>query len=398
MKKFTLFIVLGQQIVALCVTLVQRHVAALRPVVDHSTVLSNHWPVCMSLPICEFLHTPRSLSGSRLDRLLQGGWFRYASTLFRSQLQYMDGQIYTPINVRMRVQEQAFSKKMQKIFDKNVQRFRYEYGPATFSQAKQELYNGHKSRLSGFYPHSLKDLVVLDPYSVFPTHEVCVYDGQRLVAVSFFDVGQQSVASITGLFDAAYSAYSLGYFTMLLEVTFCRRTNRQFYYPGYILDMPTLYDYKLRIGQMEMLNWETGRWRRYHLPYSNTAGQRIRSTTEMLQEKLLAADIKFRTHFYTYYSWHYRSDFYASSSMVRQPVLLFLDSEKRFYVTFDVEKNAYLLCEAALFGYFDTDYNTNSGEESTEVFSLVEVWAEEREVEKLIEKLPQMLQKAQLLR
>ena len=35
--------------------------------------------------------------------------------------------------------------------------------------------------------------------TVFDTREVCVYDGDRLIAVSYFDLGEQSMASLLGL-------------------------------------------------------------------------------------------------------------------------------------------------------------------------------------------------------
>ena len=52
------------------------------------------------------------------------------------------------------------------------------------------------------------------------TREVKIYDGDKLAAFSFFDKGQRSMYSKQGIYDPAYHQFSLGFFTMLVEIQY----------------------------------------------------------------------------------------------------------------------------------------------------------------------------------
>ncbi len=336
----------------------------------------------MSLPTCEFLIPLPALSANRLDKLLARGWFRYAQTVFRTQLQYMDGQLYTPLNIRMRVQEEALPKKMQKLLNRNNKRFRHEIQPATFSEEKQRIYDLHKKRLSGYFPFDLRQLIHLTEDSLFDTWEVAVYEAEKLVAVSFFDVGQESIASISGLFDPDYGSYSLGLYTMLLEIEFVKTTNRTFYYPGYVLDLPSLYDYKLKIGEVEMFDWQTNRWKKYRKPYPFTFGEEMREASQVIESWLKYAEISHRKTYYPYYSWAYRRDFYDHYRLLRFPIIFFLENLKlpNIFVAYDIETHQICLGEFQLYGIFETEYQRrNTENESQEVFELVRLLAQGNE-------------------
>jgi leucyl-tRNA---protein transferase len=337
----------------------------------------------MSLPTCEFLIPLPSLSASRMDKLLARGWFRYAQTVFRTQLQYMDGQIYTPLNIRMRVQEEFLPKRMQKLLNKNKKRFWYEIQPATYSPERQYIYDQHKARLSGYFPYDLRQLIHLTDDSVFDTWEVSVYDGDNMVAISYFDMGQESIASISGLFDPAYSSHSLGLFTMLLEIEFAKNANLKFYYPGYVLDLPTLYDYKLRIGEVELFDWQTNRWKKYRKPYAYTYGAEIREASELLEKWLETFKIPHRKMYYPFYSWAYRRDFHDHHKLLHQPIIFFLDAvpSKQFFMAYDIETHQYCLGEYQLYGIFESDYQQHRTEEEIpEVYELVKMYGMSQDI------------------
>ena len=84
-----------------------------------------------------------------------------------------------------------------------------------------------------FYNNSIK--------SIFDTYEVAVYDGSKLIGLSYFDFGQKSVASLLSVYDVTdeYKKYSLGVYTMLLEVVYAQEQDKTYYYPGYVLDKPS---------------------------------------------------------------------------------------------------------------------------------------------------------------
>lgn len=206
---------------------------------------------------------PQSLSPARLDKYLASGWFRSAPMLYRSQLICLEEDVFSTVNIRIRLKDYALTKSLRKIVNRNDKQFRYEVKRFSLNQEKERLYHGQKHRFKGFIFDNLHQFFFANlEDSVFDTFEVCVYDGDKLIAVSFFDRGKTSLASILGLYDRDYEKYSLGTYTMLLEIRYGLQNFCKYYYPGYILDKPSVFDYKLRLAKenMEYYNWK-GRWR-----------------------------------------------------------------------------------------------------------------------------------------
>ncbi|MCB9293514.1 MAG: GNAT family N-acetyltransferase [Lewinellaceae bacterium] len=83
---------------------------------------------------------------------------------------------------------------------------------------------------------------------VLDTREVEIYDGANLAAFSFFDVGRQSMYSKQGIYDPAYQKYSLGFFTMLVEIGYALERGCEYYYPGYVVPGNQEFDYKHRVS------------------------------------------------------------------------------------------------------------------------------------------------------
>ncbi|QYU67947.1 polysulfide reductase NrfD [Leptolyngbya sp. 15MV] len=89
--------------------------------------------------------------------------------------------------------------------------------------------------------------------------EICVYEEDRLLAVSYFDVGSRSVSGVYAMFDPAITHRGLGIFTMLKEIEYSIETNRQYYYQGYAYEGESFYDYKKRFRATEVFDWD-GSW------------------------------------------------------------------------------------------------------------------------------------------
>ena len=97
-------------------------------------------------------------------------------------------------------------------------------------------------------------------HDAFETWEVAVWDGERLVAFGWFDLGAESIQSLIGAYDPRYGRHSLGYNTLLLEVRWAQRHGRRYHYAGYVVPGDPAIDYKLRVGDVEYLDPERG-WR-----------------------------------------------------------------------------------------------------------------------------------------
>lgn len=96
--------------------------------------------------------------------------------------------------------------------------------------------------------------------------EVCVYGGggEKLLAASFFDVGERSVSAVCAMFEPEETRRSLGIFTMLLVIRHAIAAGKKFYYPGYAYEGNSFYDYKKRFAALEVFDWNAG-WKDFDL-------------------------------------------------------------------------------------------------------------------------------------
>ena len=208
-------------------------------------------------------HHLNFLSPKDLDNYLQRGWFRMVQTVFTCQFLFFENAIFSTIWIRRSLKALSFSKSQRKILKKNKAQFRFEFGPLELNREKEKLFHKYRKSFKGSTYLSLSSSL-FEPFELakvlFNSYECRVFDGDKLIALSIFDLGEKSVASIIGIYDPAYSKYSLGLFTMLLEMEFGRDTGFEHYYPGYIIPPNTRFNYKLRIGNSEFLDQESKQW------------------------------------------------------------------------------------------------------------------------------------------
>ena len=182
------------------------------------------------------IELPQDVSKSALDRYLAEGWFRAGYAMARSPFVCFEGELYATVQVRSRLVGHRFGRSLRRLERRNDARFRVEIGAARCDADRERLYQACKPRFAGFVFENLSEMLEADPVmSLFDTREVAVYEGARLVAVSYFDVGDQSLASLLGLYDPALSRHSLGIYTMVLEIAYALENGLEHYYPGYVL-------------------------------------------------------------------------------------------------------------------------------------------------------------------
>jgi arginine-tRNA-protein transferase len=248
-------------------------------------------------------HFPKQLSAERYDQYLASGWFRGALLMYKLDLFCMDEDIWSVVNIRLDLKEYERKKSQRKIIKRVEDRFRVTCDRAVVTAEKERLYDEQKNRFKGFIHDSLDaflNAAVLE--SVYNTWEICVYEKDRLIAVSFFDLGDKSMASLLGLFDSGYDRFSLGTYTMLKEVAFGKRTGRRWFYPGYVLDRPSPFDYKLKLGPMYYYT-PGKRWGRYTgFDSRQTLAWRIRKSMHALEERLENEGIISERMFYPYFT------------------------------------------------------------------------------------------------
>jgi arginyl-tRNA--protein-N-Asp/Glu arginylyltransferase len=244
------------------------------------------------------------LSPKRLDRFLAHGWFRNCNMLGKQKIVCLSKGISQVINIRVCLDAYQYPKKLQKLFEQNNKRFRYEINSPRLTSEKETLYQEQKSRFKGLVMPTLQQsLFGTENGAITPFHsqEISVYDGNKLVASSYFDVGYYAVASILGLFHQAYSKFSLGIYTMLLEIDLAMQLGKKFYYPGYVLHKDPSFDYKLRLGNIQYHDWQN-HWQSYDLIskeiwLDDTIREKITAVTFLLTMHNIPHQVVWNTYF-----------------------------------------------------------------------------------------------------
>jgi len=102
--------------------------------------------------------------------------------------------------------------------------------------------------------------------SNFNCRTISVYDGDNLIALGFFYLGEIYGTSILHIFDPAYKKYSLGKYMILLTVEYLKQLKYPFYSPGYIVNNFPKFDYKLFLGAeaATVYHHDLEKWKKFH--------------------------------------------------------------------------------------------------------------------------------------
>ena len=208
------------------------------------------------------VHCPEVLAPAELDEYLARGWFRMGQTIFTTNFLNFRDRFYSAIWLRVVLSGFEVDKTQQKLYKRNAG-FRVEFKPADITPDKELLYNKYKQSIPFEASASLASLLMGKSLSsVYHTQEVDIYDGERLVAAGFFDIGKHSAAGIVSFYDPDYKKFSLGKYLIYQKMNYCKALSFQYFYPGYFVPGYSFFDYKLNIGRsaLEYLQLSTAEW------------------------------------------------------------------------------------------------------------------------------------------
>lgn len=225
---------------------------------------------------------PEVLAADELDHYLEQGWFRMGQTIFTTNFLNFKNHFYSAIWLRIPLREFSKDKSQHKLIKKNAA-FKIEIQRAFITPEKEALFYRYKQNISFEASASLHTLLFgKSSHDIYSTHEINVYDGNKLIAVGFFDLGKKSAAGISSFYDPAYKKYSLGKYLIYLKIEYCKSIAFEYFYPGYFVPGYPLFDYKLDIGKYALQYFEltSSRWRAI-TDFSNAL-----SPLYVMQEKL----------------------------------------------------------------------------------------------------------------
>lgn len=191
----------------------------------------------------------------QLDHLLAEGWRHFGKHFFRYNVGFYKDELRLVLPLRVRVGSFRMSKSQRRVWSRNSGR-KTIIRPAFIDDQKHALFERHVERFAHGKPESIYAFLDIDVGTTpCRTVECAVYDSDRLAAVSFLDIGEDSVSSIYAMFEPEYSKSSLGIYTMLLELDFAQTERKAFYYQGYAYEGDSFYDYKKQFAATEVFDW-----------------------------------------------------------------------------------------------------------------------------------------------
>lgn len=205
-----------------------------------------------------------SVPAEFMDRLWAAGWRHFGRYFFRYSTQPdRTGGTQTITPLRIDLASCTFTKSQRRVLRKNAD-LRHDIAPVRLDDDLRAMFLRHKERFTHNIPDALENFLGPDPEDgPCECRMLRVFDGGRLIAVSFFDVGQQAASSVYGVFEPEFAKRSLGILTMLLEIEQCRSIGLRWLYPGYATHESSAYDYKKQFRGLERLDWATCEWKKH---------------------------------------------------------------------------------------------------------------------------------------
>jgi arginyl-tRNA--protein-N-Asp/Glu arginylyltransferase len=196
---------------------------------------------------------PKRITGSDLDKLLALGWYRMNQTIFTSSHVGLE-EIYRVHWLRYSLNEIKNHVSHRKIYKRNKNaRFTIE-DFTTIRADHSELHKQYYSSIEFDGAFSIEECLFGEESTdrnIYNTKCISIFEGDRLIAGGYFDVGENAAASILHFFDPLYRKNSLGKFLILLTIDYLKSNGYKFYYPGYVVEGNSKMNYKLFLGKEE---------------------------------------------------------------------------------------------------------------------------------------------------
>jgi arginine-tRNA-protein transferase len=193
-----------------------------------------------------------------MDWLWSQGWRHFGTYFFRYSMALQGGVPCHVIPLRLDVTRFQPSTSQRRTLRRNRD-LEVAIRDTAIDSPKEALFDRHRQRFEENVPDSLYDFLSTEPASVpCINREICVYGGDRLLAVSFLDIGEAATSAVYAAFEPDESKRRLGIFTMLRAIEYSRDLGARYYYPGYAYREPSGYDYKKNFAALEYFDWSDG--------------------------------------------------------------------------------------------------------------------------------------------
>jgi leucyl-tRNA---protein transferase len=199
------------------------------------------------------------LNGPALDDYLADGWYRMGCLMFTTDVVQNETGVNKVHWLRYLVDEWELTPSNKKLLAK-AKKFKVVIEPLQNTDELANLYTLYKNSL----PFSISNTLLENLFDganynaqlfIFNTKAIYIYDGDTLIAVGVFDEGDRSIAGIINFWHPQYKNYSLGKLLMLYKISYLKTNQKNFYYPGYVVEDTPKFDYKFFLGKSKSELW-----------------------------------------------------------------------------------------------------------------------------------------------
>jgi arginyl-tRNA--protein-N-Asp/Glu arginylyltransferase len=230
-----------------------------------------------SAPAMPSFRLTEPLLPATMDALLAQGWYRSGQAVFTTNWLILDeGLIISRVLwARVDVQGWTPTRRHRRLLKENAC-FSLTLSDAVITEEIETLFASYLEH-TGLDSGPTVSAVLLGHYddgaphvvgqNFFHTRMFTMRDGEKLIAVGYFDEGRETSAGILNFYHPDYRKYSLSILLYFEEIRHAAETGKRWFYPGYIATDYPKFDYKLLAGieRTEVLDVETGNW----IPYSS---------------------------------------------------------------------------------------------------------------------------------
>lgn len=202
------------------------------------------------------------IAPAKMDEALAAGYYRNGNDMVTNAARFMGQSTVSNVMLRLPLEGFAFKKRHRKLLRVNNAQFTHRFEPFKVTAEMETLWQRYKSKVHnwGFIPSLEQHLLRGLPATSVGMWQLCVFEGEKLVAFTAFDLGVEGLASLEAAYDPDYGGYSLGFYTMLLEIQFCLDQHLRYYYPGFLPKDDPMFKYKLRPGELSFFRLIAHEW------------------------------------------------------------------------------------------------------------------------------------------
>ena len=207
--------------------------------------------------------------GEVFDAYLADGYYRMQHLIFTTHHTQIDTDSHRlPVFWLRTIVTAIKENKSASTIRKKCNEFTVTYKQATVTAEIENLYALYKDHVNFSTAANCKDYLHMDLFeNPWDDWMVEIRDGALLIAVGYFDKGNNAIAGILNIYHPSYHQYSLGKYLILQKIDYAKINQIKYYYTGYISTASTKFDYKIfpDINAMQVFLPADKKW----APYTN---------------------------------------------------------------------------------------------------------------------------------